>query len=460
MRNLRRKKDQSIDELKKASKRIVQLEALLEENNKVIERLRESEKNYRNLTEIAYDAIFISETDITKEKLSRDRLLDRERKFKRLSQEFNTLLDAIPDRLILLSPDLKILWSNKAFDSKIGIKSPDSVGKNCYRICCNISSYCKNCPAIRCFQSGKEESNQVIDADGRVLLKRAFPIFDDFGVCNVIELSQDITAQIRIEEEMKLVQTRLIHANKMTSLGTLVASVAHEVNNPNSYIMSNAQVLAKIWEDVIEILKNNYDDNNDLHIGGVPFPKLLDLTPKLLGGIKDGSTRINNIVENLKNFARSDSKGLEGKVNLNTVIMSSRSILDNLIKKYTQNFNVSFNENLPIVKGSAQQIEQVIINLIINALQSLPDKRSGVWISTYDNKKSNNVEIKVRDEGVGMSEDLLHKITEPFFTTKFDTGGTGLGLSISYTIIRDHGGVMSFESEEGKGTTVTVTLPA
>jgi PAS domain S-box-containing protein len=401
-----------------------------------------------------------SVTDITARKMAEDKLIANEEKYKRLSQEFHTLLDAIPDSLILLSPDLKILWSNTAFDSKIGMTSSACHGKNCYKLCCNISSPCNNCPVIKCFQSGNEEVTQVTDTDGRILDKRAFPLFDDSGkVSKVIEVSRDVTAKIRMEDEAKLIQSRLIHENKMTSLGALVSGVAHEINNPNSYIMSNTQVFAKIWKDAVEILKENCHDKRDLLIGGIPFPRLLELAPKLLNGINDGSVRIRNIVDDLKNFSQPQKSDMDGKVNVNKLIMSSRSILDHNIKQFTHNFYVNCNENIPPARGNAQQIEQVIINLIMNALQSLPDMTSEIWLSTSHNKKSNTVEIKVRDKGIGMSDDVLQQVTEPFFTTKADTGGTGLGLSISYAIIKDHEGSMSFKSEKGKGTTVTATLP-
>jgi len=170
-----------------------------------------------------------SVTDITDRMKDEDKLIVSEAKFKRLSQEFTALLDAIPDSLILLSPDLEILWSNSAFDTKIGREDVDFKGQHCYKLCCNIASPCNNCPVIRSVKSGKEESTRVVDVDGKILDKRAFPIFDMSGkVINVIEVARDITAEVRMEEESKLIQSRLIQANKMTSLGTLVSGVAHE----------------------------------------------------------------------------------------------------------------------------------------------------------------------------------------------------------------------------------------
>jgi signal transduction histidine kinase len=402
-----------------------------------------------------------SVTDITERRLSLELLKKSEDKFKKLSNEFNTLLDAIPDSLVLLSPDLKILWSNRAFESQLANECSECKGNHCYQLCCDRTSPCENCPVIKSFRSGKEESTHVMASDGKILDKRAFPMLDKSGnVINVIEVSRDITARVRMEEEARLVQSRLIHANKMTSLGTLVSGVAHEINNPNSFIMSNAQVFSEIWNDAVKILKENHNGKNNIVLGGIPFDELIQLAPRLLGGINDGSVRINKIIQSLKNFARPDKSSLDGKVDIKNVIMSSRTILDNHINKFTNNFHLDIETNIPVIKGSSQQIEQVIINLIMNALQALNDREAEILISASFDKAHNDVVIKVKDEGRGMSDDIIQSVTKPFFTTRIEDGGTGLGLSISYAIIKDHNGILGFESESGLGTTVTVSLPA
>jgi PAS domain S-box-containing protein len=402
-----------------------------------------------------------SVTDITERRLSLELLKKSEDKFKKLSNEFNTLLDAIPDSLVLLSPDLKILWSNRAFESQLANECSECKGNHCYQLCCDRTSPCENCPVIKSFRSGKEESTHVMASDGKILDKRAFPMLDKSGnVINVIEVSRDITARVRMEEEARLVQSRLIHANKMTSLGTLVSGVAHEINNPNSFIMSNAQVFSEIWNDAVKILKENHNGKNNIVLGGIPFDELIQLAPRLLGGINDGSVRINKIIQSLKNFARPDKSSLDGKVDIKNVIMSSRTILDNHINKFTNKFHLDIETNIPVIKGSSQQIEQVIINLIMNALQALNDREAEILISASFDKAHNDVVIKVKDEGRGMSDDIIQSVTKPFFTTRIEDGGTGLGLSISYAIIKDHNGILGFESESGLGTTVTVSLPA
>jgi len=269
----------------------------------------------------------------------------------------------------------------------------------------------------------------------------------------------DFTNKVLLEEEAKLAQSRLIHANKMTSLGTIASGVAHEINNPNSYIMSNSQVLFKIWNDVEKLIQENYDKNNELILGGIPYTKLTHLAPKLILGISEGSIRIKQIIDNLRNFSRPVNVKLNEKVDINTAILTSTSMIDSYIQKHTNNFRINCDNSIPQIKGNSQQIEQVIINLTINALQSLKDKTGKVIISTSYDINKESIVILIIDDGTGIDADILNKIREPFFTTHQGIGGTGLGLSITSTIIKDHQGSIDFSSEAGEGTIVTVTLP-
>lgn len=271
---------------------------------------------------------------------------------------------------------------------------------------------------------------------------------------------QDITEKVRMEEEARVIQAKLIHANKMTSIGTLASGVAHEINNPNNFILFNSTLLTDAWTDTVKILEGYYRENGDFSMGGLPFSEMKDVIPELLSGISEGSRRIKGIVDSLKDFSRVDRSGMDGEVSVNNAIMAAASILSNQIQKYTDNFCVRCAEGLPPVKGSAQKIEQVIINLIINALHALPEKSKGVWVETYYDKARSEVAVKVRDEGAGMTREVLERITEPFFTTKADMGGTGLGLSISYSIMKEHRGNIEFDSRPGAGTTVTLRFPA
>jgi C4-dicarboxylate-specific signal transduction histidine kinase len=181
--------------------------------------------------------------------------------------------------------------------------------------------------------------------------------------------------------------------------------------------------------------------------------------PTLFAGISDGANRIKQIVDELKNYVRDNTADLNQEVDINEVLQSTVSLLANMIKNSTHHFSIEYCSNLPPLKGNFQRLEQVMINLIQNACQSLADSQKGIFVSvTYDKNRSKIV-IRVRDEGMGIPPEKLMNVTDPFFTTKHDSGGIGLGLSISSKIVEEHGGSMHFNSEIGAGTTVEIMLP-
>jgi PAS domain S-box-containing protein len=269
---------------------------------------------------------------------------------------------------------------------------------------------------------------------------------------------RDITEKLRMEEEAKNIETKLVQANKMTALGTLVSEIAHEVNNPNNFIMFNTPILLDVWQDAMPVLEEYYREHGEFSVGGLPFTEMRLAVPRLLSGISDGSSRIKHIIDNLRNFARHDRAGVEGKVDINQCIQSAVSILDNQIKNSTYIFNIELKDDLPAVRGNAQKLTQVIINLIMNALQALPDNHRGIWVTNSFDMDSGDVVIKVRDEGVGMNKETLEHMKEPFYSTKHGES-MGLGLSICHSIIEKHRGSLEFESGSGKGTTAIIRLP-
>lgn len=271
---------------------------------------------------------------------------------------------------------------------------------------------------------------------------------------------RDITEKLRIRKERNELQTKLIQANKMTAIGTLASGIAHEINNPNNYLLSSAQFLEDAWPDIQRILQNPADNLADLTIGGLPTQEAIKDIPQLLHGLIEGSRRIQNIVNSLRDFSRQDEGTAHRPFVINKVIEAAMVILSNKIKKNTDHFGCDLAPGLPPVLGHFQKIEQVIINLLINALQALPDRQAGVFISTSFQEKPRCVLVKVRDQGTGIPGEVRSRILDPFFTTKQKTGGTGLGLSICYSIIKDHKGTINFDSGPGVGTIVTLTLPA
>ena len=269
----------------------------------------------------------------------------------------------------------------------------------------------------------------------------------------------NITDYMKEKEMSHLRQQQLIQAGKMASLGILVSGVAHEINNPNQYIMSNTSILQNLWKNIEPIIEKYYVENGDFSIMNMSYNDLRDNIHPLFSGILDGSDRIKFIVQELRDFARQGSNDMIENVEINSVVKSANILLSNMIKKTTEHFSVDLREKLPIIKGNYQRLEQVVINLIQNACQAISDKEKGIVVLTSYDKNTDCIVLEVRDEGVGIPKNVLQNITDPFYTTKRDSGGTGLGLSISSAIINDHRGSLTFTSFPGKGTSAKVLLP-
>ncbi|RJQ14683.1 MAG: hypothetical protein C4560_11970 [Nitrospiraceae bacterium] len=336
---------------------------------------------------------------------------------------------------------------------------------NIYKIFCEETWDCfmQECIYVAEGQGKREGEAVTLKFDGEpnnIMVRWQIPKQYEGSYKKILFSIIDITEKKQLEQEAGLIRAKLVHTNKMTSLGTLVSGVAHEINNPNSYIMSNAGLFSGIWEDAFRLLSEKYGKDGDFMLGGVPFSELNDIAPKLLDGINEGATRIKNIVDNLRNFAKPESVKQDERVDVNKIVRNAATILEPQIKKCTDHFKMLCSEGMPVVKGSSQQLEQVLVNLIMNSLQALPNKTKGIDVSTCYDRKSGHVTVEVNDEGSGIPEDILERITEPFFTTRLDSGGTGLGLSISYGIVKELKGSLEFKSKPGKGTSVFMKLPS
>jgi signal transduction histidine kinase len=247
---------------------------------------------------------------------------------------------------------------------------------------------------------------------------------------------------------------------RLASIGVLAAGVAHEINNPNNAILFNASILSRAWSDMAPILREYHREEGDFALANLSFAEASDTLPELLAQITMNANRIQRIVENLKYLSRRDRSAFSEEVDVGASLEAAVEILRKQTQEHTDHFQFRRTDELPTVRGSSQQLAQVFINVILNALQALPDRTCGVSIDVSADPEAASVLIRVRDEGEGISRENLASLTEPFFSTREDSGGTGLGLSISQTIIERHGGQITFDSELGRGTTVTIALPA
>ncbi len=272
-------------------------------------------------------------------------------------------------------------------------------------------------------------------------------------------LINDITELKEAEEEAESKRRQLIQADKMVSLGTMVSGIAHEINNPTNFVLLNARFLQKVWDDILPVIIEYSQQHEDFAVAGFPSSQAKGKVKQSLDGIVQGVLRIQKITKSLTNFARIDAGDLDQLVDLKNVVNNAILLTENEVKNSTDNFWVYYNSDLPPIKGNSQQLEQVLINLINNACQSLTDKSQRISLDLGVNKIGNFICIEIKDEGAGIEKENLKNIFDPFFTTKRGTGGTGLGLYISYNIVKSHGGDLIIKSEKGKGTVCEIKLP-
>ncbi|MDF1614614.1 hybrid sensor histidine kinase/response regulator [Desulfurivibrio dismutans] len=320
----------------------------------------------------------------------------------------------------------------------------------------------EHCRLRRLLREKQEElarSNRELDNHRRHLEQLVEARTAELAATNR-QLQADIRARQRAEMEAEQRRRQLIEADKLASLGILVAGVAHEINNPNNFITINTPLLQRIWTDTSAILDRQLANHGDFTVAGLPFSELREYVPELLTGIIDGSDRITRIVRNLNDYARQSAAEMGQVFDLNQVVRAALALLASPLKKATHNLQIDLACDLPPIKGNFQRVEQVVINLLQNACQALDSPENGITVRTAHDTNHNQVILKVIDQGGGIPARDLEKIQDPFFTTKRDCGGTGLGLSVSAGIMEEHGGRLHFTSLPGQGTTARAIFPA
>ncbi|MFH0754423.1 MAG: PAS domain S-box protein, partial [Candidatus Omnitrophota bacterium] len=291
------------------------------------------------------------------------------------------------------------------------------------------------------------------------------------------ELNRNQTEMVNMLEELKLynvqledAQQKLVQQEKLVAIGFLAAGVAHEINNPLGFVHGNLVSLEEYARALLKMTSFLGPLNEAISAGDLVKAgeinalveeerKQLEIDyisadiKKLIVETRDGLGRIKKIVQGLKSFSRKDTEGVVSS-NINAVVDDAIAIVWNEIK-YSAELVKEF-EDLPPIACNPQQIGQVLINLLVNAVQAI-DGHGVITVKTF--RRGGMIVISVADTGAGIPDDIKNKIFDPFFTTKEPGKGTGLGLSISYDIIKKHGGRMDFESKVGVGTTFSIELP-
>ena len=290
---------------------------------------------------------------------------------------------------------------------------------------------------------------------------------EDLAVKQEQLVSLNETLEARVDAEVRNNRQKdvvLLHQDKLASIGKLAAGVAHEINNPMGFIMSNLRTLSKYatkerqyLDAVEETLKNCCSAEQRAALDElstqIDLPFIMDDVPPLIAESLEGAERVKRIVLDLKDFARLDENSLK-ETDLNQCVQSTVNIVRTEIK-YVAELELHLGE-IPTIVCNPQQINQVIANLLVNAAHSIKG-RGRITVTTSN--ELNHVLLMVADTGCGIAADIRSRIFDPFFTTKDVGKGTGLGLSISYDIVKKHGGEITLTSEPGVGTTFMVRFP-
>ncbi|MAT40225.1 MAG: hypothetical protein CL946_11545 [Ectothiorhodospiraceae bacterium] len=370
-----------------------------------------------------------------------EELLETTEKLEESRSNLHTLFHAITDTVVMIDTDFNILMSNKKLNGKA----------KCYEHIFEMKEPCENCPGRLVFKEGRPITQEKKFGDDYYLLQ-AYPILDsNKEVTGAIEISRKITRE-------KNVEYQLLQTDKLASLGQLVSGVAHEINNPNTFIRGNIGIIQEAMNDIFPLLEEKAKEQPDLRIARLKFDVFKENIPILIQDMVQGANRIKGIVEGLRKFAKRDDGLLEDTVDLNAVLETCLRLVNNQIKR-TASVSVDFDQRLPAFKGNCQKLEQVFVNILINASQAIDKKPGEITVTTRFDRAANEVVASIADTGHGMDEKTKKQIFDPFFTTKRNKGGTGLGVSIAYGIVKEHQGRISIDSAPGEGTTFSIHIP-
>jgi histidine kinase len=373
------------------------------------------------------------------------RLVDRQqRKLRRTEERYRAVFEHATDGIgIVAARNSTILDTNHRFAGMLGYSPDRIVGRDLATIM-NSALEDPDNKKLWAIMSGLASSE--VDVSVSRTGVPAFPasisssslLMDDDKL--IVMIMRDRSERRRLEEEKELMQRQLYQKSKLESLGELSAGVAHEINNPLNCIINFAQLLKDSPAHLEE---------TELH---------------MVQGIIDEGERITKIVKNLLTFARRDLHDL-GRVDVAETIRNSMSLFGRQLEMDGIRVEIELDGSLPVVIGDGVRLRQVIVNMISNARNALRDKGSSdklfkITASGFTQGSDEFVMIEFLDNGIGIAEEDLDRVFDPFFTTRRESGGTGLGLSLAFGIVHEYGGTISLESRKGEFARFVVQIPA
>ncbi len=358
-------------------------------------------------------------------------------------KEWERTFDAITDMVWIEDGRQCVLRANRTLLSKTGFSLMEITGKMCGEVLKRIGITSRKCLCSDTMATKRPSFLELKGAAGSIFHFWAYPLTDDEGqLYAIVHYLKDVTAQKRLEQQ-------LIRADKLASLGTLVAGIAHEINNPLGIIAGYSEALLERAKEKSLLKIKEFED----------FPEYLET-------IHNEMFRCKGILRTLLEFAKPHG-GTFRELDINELIKEVILLVHHKAAKLNHNIECRLNRELPKIKADPGSLRQLFMNIIINSLYFTPEGGNIVIATKMGGVSSDQrlggremIEVSISDTGPGIPGDILDKIFDPFFTTKPVGDGTGLGLAICHKIVEEHNGVIVVESEAGKGATFLIRLPA
>jgi C4-dicarboxylate-specific signal transduction histidine kinase len=436
-----------------AISRVAKFYALAIQRNRAKEALQEANEALEK--RVAQRTKTLQSTNIELEKEVEDRKLAEE-KLQQSKVMLQAVFEGISDPLILVDKEMRIKMMNQMAGEYYNISDhKDSIGKKCHQAA-EQSQLCRDCqiPALALKGQYKSFERQSLLNPDSIEQVVVYPVKERTGDTGdaIIRIS-DIT-------EAKQIERRLIQSEKMASLGVLVSSIAHEINNPNNFVSFNIPILREYTMEIIPYLDKYAAEQPDFELCNMSYAEFRQDIFKLMDNIENGAHRISSFVANLRQYSQGGSIKAFSWLDLAVLIDKVLAIIQTETNKTVKIFKKSISVNLPEIYSDGLAIEQILINLMMNAAQAVEGENSRVELNVAPRDDLlEGVVIEISDNGCGMDDDTRLKIFNPFFTTKSAGGGTGLGLYVCHNLIQGLGGQIEVESTSGKGSTFRVILP-